>query len=341
MRGGLLMKVLFVTSGNSRTNQISPFTLAQGESLREHGVEVDYFPVIGKGAMNYLRNAGRLRRKLRDEPVDLIHAHYSLSGWVAVLATRGAPVVLSLMGDDAQGTFVGKNRLEFKSRLLMMLTIMIQPFVRAIISKSSGIERIVYRKNISYVIPNGVQMRKFQASASGFRDQLGLEPDRRYVLFLGSPVDANKNMKLVKEALNILGRADVELLNVYKAGHDEVVRYLNSVDVFVLCSFAEGSANVVKEAMACNCPMVVTDAGDASWVVGDTPGCFVSTHEPADFAKDLGKALEYAEMYGRTTGRQRLMDIGLDADTVAQRIKDVYTKVLSGNSGDQNRQHAV
>lgn len=329
------MNVLFVTSGNTVTGEISPFTKAQGESLSKHGIMVSYFPVTGKGVINYLRNAGKLRRKLKQEHVDILHAHYSLSGWVAVLGGRNIPVVLSLMGDDAQGTFTGVGKVEWKSRLLMMLTRLIQPFVEAIISKSAGIEKIVFRKKVSYVIPNGVQLEKFALSTTGYRSELGLDTTKKYILFLGSPTDINKNFKLAKDAVAILNRSDIELINVFRAPQADVVKYLNSVDVFVHCSFAEGSANAIKEAMAMNCPMVITGAGDSRWLVGETEGCFISGYEPEAFAADISKALEFAAERGRTCGRERLLALGLDADTVARKILAVYKNVIGkrGYSG--------
>ena len=112
---------------------------------------------------------------LSNNQYDIIHAHYSLSGWVGVLAGRKIPVVLSLMGDDAQGTFTGKKKIKFSSRFFILLTGLVQPFVKAIISKSSDIEKAVYRKKISYVIPNGVQLDKFIVSEAGFRTGLGLK----------------------------------------------------------------------------------------------------------------------------------------------------------------------
>lgn len=324
------MKVLFVYSGNSPYFPISPFTKAQAESLAEKGVEVDYFQIKGKGASSYINHIFKLRKQLKNNRYDVIHAHYSLCGWVAVAARRGrTPVVLSLMGDDAQGAFTGKNKIAFTSRFFIWMTYCIQPFVQAIISKSAGIEKAVYRKKISYIVPNGVKLDKFIYCEKGFRDELGLAKNKRYILFLGSPTDVNKNFILAKEAVKILNRDSVELINVYKETSETVAKYLNSADVFVLCSFAEGSANVVKEAMACNCPMVVTNAGDAAWVVGDEPGCYVSEHSPEKFAEALSKALEFGKENGRTKGRERIVKMGLNAEAIADKLISIYSKTLN------------
>lgn len=324
------MRVLFVASGNSAHFDISPFTKAQGESLRQEGVEVHYFPVVGRGVFGYLKNVPLLKSVLREQSYDLIHAHYSLCGWVAVLGAAGKiPVVLSLLGDDAQGTFVGKNKVGLKSRLLVLFARMIQPFVQGIIYKSANLGNVIFRKKIGHLVPNGVRLSQFQIYPGGCRKDLGLDDDRQYVLFLGNPADPNKNAALAEAAVKILGKPEIELLKPYPVPHDTVVKYLNSVDVFVLCSFGEGSPNVVKEAMACNCPMVVTDVGDAAWVVGDTPGCYVAAHEPAVFANALSKALAFSKDKGRTLGRERLRTIGLDARSVARRLLEIYQSVLS------------
>ena len=321
------MKVLFVFSGNSRLFPISPFTKAQAESLREQGVQVDYFPVMGKG-LNYLKNVGPLREHLQAHPADLIHAHYSLCGWVAVLAAKKTPIVLSLMGDDAQGTFTGNGKIDLKSRFFIFLTWLIQPFLDAIIFKSPNLEKAVFRKKVAHLVPNGVRLDQFELSEKGYRAELGLDPAKKYVLFLGNPEDPNKNAALVQQAVQLLNRPDVELLQVFGVNHDTVVQYLNSVDVFVLCSFGEGSPNVVKEAMTCNCPLVVTPAGDAAWVVGDTEGCYVSSYDPEIFAKKLSQALDFAATKKRTKGRDRILELGLDASSVAANIKSIYQKIL-------------
>jgi glycosyltransferase involved in cell wall biosynthesis len=105
-----------------------------------------------------------------------------------------------------------------------------------------------------------------------------------------------------------------------------VPRYLNEADVLAFSSFMEGSPNVIKEAMACNCPIVSTDVGDVRWVLGDTKGCYIASFDPADFAKKMELAIHFSQVVGRTKGRQRIVALGLDMNTVAKRIMAVYKK---------------
>ena len=84
-----IMKVLFVSSGNAKNFDIVPFIKEQGESLKKAGVNIDYYPVIGKSIRGYLTSALQLRKKLKTDQYDLIHAHFTLSGVVALLGSRG------------------------------------------------------------------------------------------------------------------------------------------------------------------------------------------------------------------------------------------------------------
>ena len=325
------MKVLFVVSGNNKHYDIAPFIRRQGDSLIAEGIELYYFEIKGRGALGYLKNVRRLKKNIHVNHYDIVHAHYSFCGWVAVLTGTRLPIVLSLMGDDATGTYIGENKIGLKSRFLTYLTWTIQPLVDAIICKSANIESIVYRKKISQIIPNGVWLDQFIPDKNGFRDKLGLQADKRYILFLGDKADIRKNYRLTAAAVEILGRSDIELISPFHINHTQVVEYLNSVDVFVLCSFSEGSPNAVKEAMACNCPMVVTNVGDTAWLIGNTEGCYMASFDPADFAEKLSLALMFAEKKGRTKGRERLVELGLDAKQTAARIKKVYQKLLNKN----------
>jgi teichuronic acid biosynthesis glycosyltransferase TuaC len=95
----------------------------------------------------------------------------------------------------------------------------------------------------------------------------------------------------------------------------------------------EGSPNLVKEAMACNCPVVSTDIGDVKWLFGNTPGYYITSFNAKDIQEKLQAALEFSEEEGRTKGERRIAELGLGAEPIAKKIKGLYHKIL-GNHTD-------
>ena len=104
--------------------------------------------------------------------------------------------------------------------------------------------------------------------------------------------------------------------------------YLNAANVLISTSFREGSPNIIKEAMACNCPVVSTNVGDVEWLFGDTPGYFLTSFDPSDVANNIQKALTFSKSTEAVHGRQRLIELELDADNVSTKIIKVYESIL-------------
>ena len=180
-----------------------------------------------------------------------------------------------------------------------------------------------------YVIPNGVNLdRFFPIEKDVARRELGVSKDEILVLFVSDPARPEKNYPLAERAVQLQGNEKVQLQAVYGEPQEKINLWMNAADLLVLTSFHEGSPNVVKEAMACNCPVVSTDVGDVKEVFGKTEGYFISGYEPEEFANQILKAIHYNRKHGRTNGRERILELGLDEGRIAKRILAVYKQVL-------------
>ncbi|MBT7995296.1 MAG: glycosyltransferase family 4 protein [Bacteroidetes bacterium] len=317
------MKVLFVSSGNSKTGMIS-FVKSQGESLLQNNISLEYFSIIGKGFSGYFKNARILKKHLKQNHYNIIHAHYALSAWVALFASRKIPIVVSYMGSDTYGSYNKNGKLKWKSLLNIMNAFLLQPFVNKIIVKSQNLSKYVLFKSKMHIVPNGVNLSKFSTlnSASSLKER----KSEKNILFLANTINSRKNFRLLKEAMILINNPNYKVISPYPLDHNQVQEFYNNADVFVLTSFNEGSPNVIKEAMACNCPIVATDVGDIRWLFGETEGCFITSFKPEDVAVKIQDAINFGT---RTKGRERLIHIGLDSDSVAKKLINIYKSCIN------------
>ena len=305
------MKVLFVSSGNSKAG-ISQIVRGQGESLKKNGIDLDYFTIVGKGTKGYLKNIPRLRRFLRKKNYDLIHSHYSLSSIVASLSCK-LPMVVSLMGSDVHMWFFWKSIIKTFYRFRWDATIV----------KSAGMKKSISLNN-AIVIPNGVDFGLFKPIEKDVaKIKVGFNDKRRHIIFVANPKRPEKNYPLAKKAFELINYDSVELNTVSNVDQNIIPYYINVADILLLTSLWEGSPNVIKEAMACNCPIVSTDVGDVREVISNTEGCYICSYEPGDVADKIKKALDFSK---RTDGREKIKH--LDAKIIAQKIIGVYNRVL-------------
>ncbi len=303
------MKVLIICSKNS--GRIAPFIIEQVEALNELGVITKYFTVEQKGVVGYLGSRKLMLQKIKSFQPDLIHAHYGMSGLLANLQRR-VPVVVTYHGSD-----INNN----KAFLFSCLSILLSKF--NIFVSQKNIDKSNVKKNFS-LIPCGVDLVTYKLKNQvKAREALSLDNQKKYALFSGSFSNHIKNSSLAIQSVKLL--EDLQLIELVNRSREEVVLLMSAVDICLMTSLNEGSPQFIKEAMACNCPIVSVDVGDVAEVIGDTQRCYISSYDVKDFAENLQKALKFGQ---RTKGRDRITKLGLDSQSVAKKILDVYKSIL-------------
>jgi teichuronic acid biosynthesis glycosyltransferase TuaC len=313
------MKVLIVSSGNS--GQVAPFVYEQVESVKNLGVEFEYYNVEGHRSLGYLKNVKPLRKKIRSFQPDLIHAHYGLSGLLSLLAKGKVPMITTFHGNDINSLHplnslkpnwnkILSGMVHFRDSHSIFVTEDIADQIKA---KSSKTDIIPCQVNLDAFYP----IDKMVA-----RKGLNLLRSKRYVLFSSSFLTPIKNYPLAKQAC--LHFDNLELIELTGFSRQEVNLLLNACDLALITSYNEGSNQFLKEAMACNRPIVSTNVGDISWIFGNTKGCFITKPEVSEVIINIKKALDFDQ----TKGRNRIIELGLDSETISRRVLAVYKKVL-------------
>lgn len=308
------MRVLILAT--HETNEIEQ----QRAALEQRGVESEQLTVPGsvRDGGHTLGDYGRfLPRVLRRsaESFDLVHANYGLTAPMAVVQPH-LPVVLSLWGTDLAGPFGPLSRLCAR-------------YCDAVVVMSTRMARLLDQD--CTVIPHGVDLEQFEPVSQGkAREAVGWESDANIVLFPYSPDRTVKNhpravriVDRVEAALN----APVDLRTVSGRPHEEIPTYLNAADVLLLTSEREGSPNVVKEALACNTPVVATDVGDVAERAAGLEGVTVSNDDTALVA---GVAAALTRCPDPDT-RAAVEPVSLDRTTAA--LHRVYRRVVAGDTG--------
>ena len=308
------MKVLFVSSG--KTGNVGHVVRNQGESIEKEGVEIDYL-IIDPGIPGYLKAIFRIKRAFREKKYDLIHAHYSLSSFSATLAGV-KPLVVSLMGSDAFAPWVVRLVIRILYSMRWDTTIVKTEEMKARLKLTRAL-----------VLPNGVDLDRFApVDKEKARAHLNLPMESKVILFITMKDRPEKNLSLAIGAIKSLNDNSVEFMHLYDKQNSEIAWYLNAADLLLLTSKREGGVNVIKEAMACNCPIVSTDVGDVSHIISGTEGCYIADHDENSLAGNIRKALTFGK---RTNGRSRIAGLGLDSSTVARKIIGIYLSVKRGS----------
>ena len=322
------LKVMMVTSEwpSAELPFCAPYLVRQVEFLRRAGVEVEVFPFRGaRRPINYWHAWRQLRTRLREQRFDVIHAQF---GQAALLAwPRRAPLVVTFHGCDLQGVKHPDGRLSAGGWMLQRLCQMIAKRADAVIVVSDRMQQFLPASVPARVIPTGLDFDEIPLMPQEeARQRLGLPLDERLVLFVGNPREPVKRYGLACQAVEALNRHHAARLVVGSGRpRDEILLLMNACDTLLVTSIQEGSPCVVKEALACNMPIVSLDVGDVRVRVSGVDGCEICTDDAPDtIAAALGRVLARSR---RTEGRQAVRN--LDERLLTEQIVGIYRSVLA------------
>lgn len=303
----------------------------QIESLRSIGVEAESYVFNDRRSFKGLLAGGlALRRKARAFRADLVHVHYGAAHALTAVLCLSTPVVISYCGSDLLGNYDGTGRKTWSGFLSGILSQLGAVGCRRCIAKSEELKQALWRSSMRAkcdVIPNGVDCQTFhpmpQAEA---RAALGWHHDDPVVLFMDRFGAWVKDPALAHAAY-AAAKKRVRSLRMYIIENEppeKVPLFYNAADVLLLTSRHEGSNNTVKEALACNLPVVATRCGDIPERLQGIRNCYVCSRDPRDLGTRLSQVAERRE---RSNGRAHVQELSIDR--VARRILRCYEAALS------------
>ena len=354
------MRVLEVSryKNNFADHQL-PFVTEQGQSLQAAGCLVDYFLVKG----NYLTAVRALKAKIREFQPDIVHAHYGLSGITAALAklfsfSSSFSFVITFHNGEWHNWWV--NLLSSLFALRADHLIYVAPHIR---------EKMYFKHPHYTILPCGVNMEESKPTDyQQARTQLGFNPDTYYILFGGAFSNTRKNVAILREAVqsiehshirdkkdnSLILEGNVQIIEMRGMDRKTVALYMSACDLFALPTKNEGSPQALKEAMACNCPIVATDCADIAHLLGadlhtgTDPLCkngmkahYLLSNKGKSKAEWVGDSTSVEELRMRieeamqlprgfrTKGRERIEELGFRNEDIAEKLVEIYKSILN------------
>jgi glycosyltransferase involved in cell wall biosynthesis len=332
------MKILTITNMYPFADEpyYGSFVREHVEALVSEGVEVDVvFVNPREGKLKYLTELPRLARAMRAGSYDVLHAQHSYCA-VQTAGLRGVlridtPLLFTIHeGEAYSSSNAGRSktltkRLAYWKRLKLLAL----DLSDHVVTVDEGLLAVLGYQGPYSVIAPAVDTELFRPlDRADCRRRLGLAPEAAILFFPASIARPEKGADVFKAALACLER-EVHVLYGGQIERAEMPLYMNAANVVVQTSHFEASPMVIKEAMACDTPVVSTDVGDVSALFGAAPGCFRTARDPQKIAVALRQALE---LTGPVGARERVLTSGLSPACVAGHYRELYREISGRQS---------
>jgi teichuronic acid biosynthesis glycosyltransferase TuaC len=338
------MQTLQITTTNTRS-----FFNKQVEFLRKKGVECDILALapgkveydkivdrlgpIGKilpefgytarfAGINVAISYPRLVAKTSFNNYDVIHANSGLCAPFAALQLE-RPIVQTFWGTDLMGSYAFGHY----DKICKLAS---RHFEASIVRNEAMRNELQGHAN-AHIIPAGVDLEMFHPiDATKACNEICWAHGAHHILFPYRPWTSRKNFAVAEKAVNVASEKldePIHLQIIHDKPFGNMPYYYNAADALILPSDLEGSPNTVKEAMACNTPVIATDVGDVSKLLANVCVSTVVDTPAESHVNELAQGIITAvNANGQADSREQVEHLGWNQ--TADRIISVYEEIL-------------
>lgn len=315
------MKILYIT--NMYPNQNDPnygiFVKEQIDAI-EHIATVEKLVYVidgQKGFDEYVKSIFKIRRIIQNGNFDLVHIHYGLSGLFLLPGRINVPVVMTLHGGDIQAEQGKTIQVALTKRILKKCD-----FAITLNDRMDEIARSFIHH--TEIVPCSVNTSLFRELDKHNKS------NSVHILFPSARSRVVKDFPLFEKTCELLRqqyKLDVKEYYLENLSRNQVAKLFNKMDVLLMTSVSEGSPQVVKEAMACNLPVVSTNVGDVSVLLDGVKDSYIAeSREPKELSDLVYKSLSKGK--DGISPRDKIMQLEVDDDSIARRILAIYHRFI-------------
>jgi teichuronic acid biosynthesis glycosyltransferase TuaC len=308
------------------------FSRREAASLAAVGVHVETFYLSSRTSMPELSKLGKaFRQFVATFMPDVVHAHFGTVTALFCLLNTNAPLVITFRGTDL-------NPDPSISKLRGLLGRTCSRIAAAGAAKNICVteelkQRLWAGKSKTVVMPGSVNMELFRPiPRDEARAMLGWRTQSRIVLFNAGRFPKIKRRDLAEASVQYAKRSlsGIELISLDgNVDPDKMPVIYSAADCLLVTSDYEGSPTVVREAMACNLPIVSVDVGDVAERIRNDHSSRIVVRNPEAIANELVSILSNT---ARSNGREAVMEIA--EDRVALQLRKLYERVIGWNRGE-------
>lgn len=320
------IRVLAIIPGEAADRSSMVFARRQMNAIAQSEVDVHVFFLSSRTSLRVLvQEFRRFRKTVSEFDPHIVHAHYgTITALFSALASY-RPLVITFRGSDLNPT----SDIGYIRSLVGRVCSQIAVFrAKHVICVSEQLRNQLWsRRCPTSVIFDGVNLSLFYPIPKDkARQTLEWDSKKKFVFFNLGGRPAGKRLALAESAIKIASREvrDIELIKVSKVDPERIPLLMNACDCLLLTSDWEGSPTVVKEAMACELPVVSVDVGDVSALLD---GVLPSRVVP-DNSEAIGRALvEILRKGVRSNGTMRVQPMSEESTT--SKVLDIYQRILA------------